>query len=144
MTPAATALAEYTRRKERAAIDVANRPALRDRAEANLRAWLAIVILTGGDHADATRAMEPYQGDGWTDRQVRTASASYLCPNRSWARHLAHEVDSAVAAAKDDASITRARQLLALARHLHVAALTSAPPSLPSAAGNEGHLEKAA
>lgn len=127
MTPAAIALSEYRRRKDRAAIDVANRPSLRPRAEANLSAWLAIVLLAGGDHPDAAPALDRYRGDwpalaaaegqsranrhaalaeaegqsrAWTDAQVRAAAASWLAPYRAWARHLSHELGSAMVRAE--------------------------------------------
>lgn len=155
MTPAELALAEYTRRKEAAVITVANHPGQRARVETNLRAWLAIVLLTGATHPDAAEAMAPYlSGSSWTDNQIRAAAASWLCPHRSWAPHLSHELDRAVAAAAalaegepqsrattDPApTINRARALLALSRLLHNTPANS--PFPPAGRAGEGPVSQ--
>ena len=113
MNPAApsrfamAALSEYTRRKERAVLDVANQRIDRARAERTLAAWLAVALLAGADHRDVTAALEPYAApvpgaESWTDLQCRAAAASWLAPNRSWAAHLAHAVTQARTRAEAD------------------------------------------
>lgn len=137
--PAATALSEYERKRERAAIDVANNRVSRDRAERVLRAWLAMVLLTGADHGDGLRAMDRYADPalGFTAPQQRALAASWLCPDQGWRDELQRAVSDALArteTGKPDArAIQRARALLGLAAALgHHGPFTALRPAAPT------------
>lgn len=137
-TPAATALAEYARRKERAAIDVAQHPARRARAEANLRAWLAVVLLSGADHSDAAALLAWHArpgADGTPGRADRAAAASWLCPHRAWLPHLVHAAAQALAdadARPAPETAARWKALRALCAALgHFGPFTNATPAHP-------------
>ncbi len=89
------AASEYARLAEKAAIEVANCPALRDRLEANLRAWLAVLVRLGIDHPRAAPVLADARAAApdWTPAQQRALAADWIAPLAACHKAIDHARD---------------------------------------------------
>lgn len=121
MNHAAIALHEFTRRRQLARESVAGGLQPIGQASVNIRLWAGIAAWFGAQLPDDARAYEGWQS--WLDHAPRGASAA------QWQNRLALELRRAALAQlaraeaqPTPASITRARELLALDNELSIAA----------------------
>ncbi|AKM09849.1 hypothetical protein [Croceicoccus naphthovorans] len=109
---------EYRLRRKTAQQQVAANRITPARAEALLRPWTAIAVLSGADLPELADVLARDFDPQGRDRTTRLLVARDICPRAKWIAELANARDRGIEAAeRNTENVERARGLQALARH---------------------------